>query len=63
MARASGSWVGKVVSIQEGGSTGQTGTSVMGTVSTTDPKAVNTPVGESGEIEIQAQVTVVYELL
>jgi uncharacterized protein YggE len=55
MARASGAWVGKVISIQEGGSTGESGTSVTGTQSDQQSSIL-------GEIEIQALATVVYEL-
>ncbi len=65
MARTGGARLGKVLTIQEGTSTGQTGTSVTGSntspTSNTSNPSPTTP-ASSNQIELQAQVTVVYEL-
>lgn len=74
MARTSGANLGKVLTIQEGQSTSQTGTAVTGnsTIQANGQQATVPPSqgGQSaapsttnnGEIELQAVVTVVYEL-
>jgi uncharacterized protein YggE len=65
MARTGSARLGKVLTIQEGVSTGQTGTAVTGSQNSntsTTPNPSNTSSGSSSEIELQAQVTVVYEL-
>lgn len=76
MARTSGANLGKVLTIQEGQSTSQTGTAVTGnssaqtagqqqTTGTTSQGNQNTTpptTSNNGEIELQAVVTVIYEL-
>lgn len=64
MARTVGARLGKVLTIQEGTSTGQTGSaSITGNSNpSTTPTTSNTSSGSANEIELQAQVTVVYEL-
>lgn len=65
MAKTAGSRIGNVLTIQEGVSTGQSGTSVSGSqsqVTTPSQPPSNSPSGNANQIELQAQVTVVYEL-
>jgi uncharacterized protein YggE len=58
IARASGAALGRADSIQDNGSTGKTGTSVTGTTASSGENLLNS----TGQVEVQAVVTVVYEL-
>jgi len=65
MAQTGGARLGKVLTIQEGTSTGVTGTSVTGSGAPStgaSPAPTTTASSSSNQIELQAQVTVIYEL-
>lgn len=57
MARAAGAGVGKLISIQEGASTSQTGTPV-----TADSQTNESGITTLGEIELQTLVTAIYQI-